>query len=208
MSTVQTTSLSTHGDRKPTTASAVTLTTALPAVTALSRRDQVAEALGIKPAERQRSYSTVRDAYAKFLRVKAALLKYDGMMADGSWPLDFAPKPKEIVEVFYSYSTHGTNKNAFTDVPKYPAMEKWLTATPDAPSDEEIWGNRGSREQTIATCKVLVANFILQNETRKQRKMEKEKDAYEDKGEGSSKGKGKKPGKVVEKARKSSKQAK
>ena len=148
-------------------------------------------------------YTHVHGAYTKFLAVEAALQKYESMKRDGTWPLPVAAKHREIIEIFNSKTTHGNNKAAFAQVSLYPAMEDWLLSQADALPDTEVWG---SKEHTVANCRLLVEDYIRQN---KGKKAERRRDL--DVGEGSSKSKGKKVEQVeqvTEKPKKSRKHGK
>lgn len=168
-----------------------------------STREQIAQALGVPSYQMERSYSSVRSAYTKFLAVEAALQKYETMKRDGTWPLAGTIKQRDIIEVFIAKTTHSTNKSAFAQVPKYPAMEKWLLADLDAPVDVDVWGEK---DKTVQNCKALVEDYIHRDTSRKEKKLQQEQAM--DKGEGSSrsaKDKGKKTEKRVEKQPKKAK---
>jgi hypothetical protein len=82
----------------------------------------------------------LRLAYAKYKGIQQAQDKLVTMIKDGTWTTK-KPGGDELVEVFVSKTVwHEKYKKHFPQVSKYPALQKWLEQSSDAPSNFEVFG--------------------------------------------------------------------
>jgi hypothetical protein len=124
-------------------------------------------------------------AYAKYLALHNTSTTITRMSLAGTWKHRL-PTSDDIIEVFMSKTAYFSNhKKIFPLVPKYPAMEKWLLAQDDSPSDAEIWKYD---KPTFVNLKKILANHVNTSASTPKGKG-KGKGREKEKGKGKGKGK-------------------
>ena len=152
---------------------------------------EILDQLGLSPELCNRTDGGLRHAYEKYKAYLQACKNYGEMTANKSWVGDRLTGA-DIIQLFISKSYfHSHYKKYFSKVSNYPDMVDWLEGSPNAPSDEDLWGE----EKGNYTFKDL-EKFIGEHEKKKMMK-KKEKGDKSDKGEGGSKKAGDKKKKQV-----------
>jgi hypothetical protein len=128
-----------------------------------------------------RSDGGLRVAYQKYKAYLQACKTYTEMAANQSWVGDKLTGT-DLIQLFMSKSFfHSHYKKYFSKVSAYPGLVEWLEDSPDAPSDEDIWGE----EKGTYNFKDLAVFF----EEHEKKKMMKKKDKDGSKKAGDKKGK-------------------
>ena len=104
-------------------------------------KQQILIQLGIPPELADRSNDGgLRLAYQKYKAYLQACKTYEEKITDRSWDGDKLTGA-DIIQLFISKSYfHSHYKKYFSKVSNYPDMVDWLEGGPNAPSDEDIWG--------------------------------------------------------------------
>jgi hypothetical protein len=140
--------------------------------------------LGISPQLTDKDRG-LRHAYEKYRAYLQACKTYDEKIANKTW-VGSKLTGADLIQLFISKSYfHSHYKKYFSKISHYPDMMDWLEGGPNAPSDEDIWGEmKGSYN-----FKDLEA-FIEGQEKKKKRRGrggKDGKDGKDDKIEGGSK---------------------
>ena len=104
-------------------------------------RDHIISILNIPAHLLDRSTTSLRVSYAKYLAYLEAQKSLAKVVGDGKWPLPKKPTSENLIEVFISKSSFFKNYAPnFSRVEDYPALHLWLKNDKDIPTDMNAWG--------------------------------------------------------------------
>ena len=102
---------------------------------------KVATALGVNAQLTLRGNDNKGDiciSYAKYQAVDVARTDLFALFQSGCWE-GRLPNDEELIHVFGGRTAYYSNKKVFKMLNRFPLMEKWLAAAPDAPPNARVW---------------------------------------------------------------------
>jgi len=138
-------------------------------------------------------------AYAKFLDIQRVIAGVTAMEVARTWTYK-KPTVTDIAKIYMSRSGYFNRPHKFfPKVQLLPGMEKWLDNKDDAPTKEEVWGDKQPSYQNLSDMlDLLESPDKKKKETKHKRKQKVQSSSHSEeevvKGKGKGKAKAKKAG--------------
>jgi hypothetical protein len=134
-----------------------------------SIQELIASTLDIPSHLSDRKTGDIRMAYARYLALLAAIATIHKMSVARQWTQRFQPM---MMSFFMSKSSYFKNHDkVFPLVDRYPAMEKWLLNTDDAPNDVTVWNYAKptftNLKKILDACIEPVASHVVSRKKKK-----------------------------------------